>query len=190
MVEPIKFSDAYKGPQGFVKIWRVHKETGSKELVVDKKNLVLKQGAKVLASALAGITNAKISKMYIGFNNAGSFTAPVIDVDYSEPFNQLSIPDGFGYLREPLSLPPSLTSYSGYDSNIVTFTTIISSSTAFYGNVFTSGTSNIYEVALVAALSNDSSDDLVYARVGFDQITYNDNYALTISWGTVFLVNS
>jgi uncharacterized membrane protein YkvA (DUF1232 family) len=180
------FKPAFKG---FVKLWKTHKTTGEKKLVLEKDNLILRMGANVLAYALAGQPASNVSTMYIGFNNNTSFTYPTIDVSYSQPFNQLSIPAGFGYLREPLSFSPNFLSDSGYTDNTVIFTTMISSASAFYGNTFTSGTSQIYECALVVTPTNNAADDLVFSRINFSQIEYDDSYNLTISWGVKFLVS-
>lgn len=178
-----------KQMKGFVKIWKTHKETGKSELVVDKDNLILYMGAQVLSYALSGKPNYNIAAFYIGYNNNSSFTYPTIDIAYSQPFNQLSIPDGFGYLREPLTFSPSYTSDTNYVDNTSLYTVQIASATAFYGNTFTSGTSNIYEIALVATPTpGNAAGDLVFSRINFDQITYDSNYSLTLVWGIKFTV--
>jgi hypothetical protein len=176
--------------RGFVKIWKVHKVTGEKILVLDKDNTILNLGAGLLARLLSGASGSGISSFYIGFNNNDSFTYPTIDVAYSQPFNQLSVAAGFGYLRLPLSFPPSFLSDSGYINNTVIFSTIIASATSFYGNDFTSGTSNLYELALVATPTSNPNDDIPYARINFNQIEYDSSYALAISWGIKFLTVS
>jgi len=173
--------------KGFVKIWRVHKQTGEKTLVVDKDNTVLNLGAGLLASLLSGSTGTGISTFYVGFNNNESFTYPTIDTSYSQPFNQLDAGAGFGYLRLPLAFPPSFLSDSGYTNNTVIFSTIIASATSFYGATFTSDTSQIYEIALVATPSSNPNDDIPFARINFNQIEFDSSYALAISWGIKFL---
>jgi uncharacterized membrane protein YkvA (DUF1232 family) len=180
------FSTAFKG---FVKVWKTHKTTGEKKLVLEKDNLILAMGANVLAYALAGQQSSNVSTMYVGYNNNSSFSYPTIDTAYSQPFNGLSIGAGFGYLREPLSFSPNFLSDAGYTDNTVIFTTMISSASAFYGNTFTSGTSQIYECALVVTPTNNAADDLVFSRINFSQIEYDDSYNLTISWGVKFLVS-
>jgi hypothetical protein len=173
--------------QGFVKIFRTHKETGVTELLVDKRNLVLNMGAQALSYALSGKPGYNISGFYIGYNNTSSFTPPVIDVNYSVPFSSFTPP--FGYLRQALSFAPSYSpSGAGYIDNTSFYTTQISSATAFGGAAFTNGVSNIYEIALVAQPNpTNASTDLVFSRVNFNPVTWNNNYALTFTWGIQFL---
>lgn len=181
-------SQPVKNMEGFVKIWKTHNKTGESQLVVDKKNLILYTGAQVLSYAISGKQNYNLNYFYIGFNNNSSFTYPTIDLAYSQPFNQLSIPGGFGFLREPLAFSPSYLSDVNYTDNTSIYTVQISSATQFYGNTFTSGVSNIYECALVAApVPSSAASDIVFSRVNFNQIQYDSNFAITISWGLKFL---
>lgn len=175
--------------KGFVKVHKIHKKTGKKELVLEKNNLILIQGTQVLAAALGGLANSFVNTFYIGYNNNISFTYPTIDIQYSQPFNGLSIADGFGYLREPVSFNPNFLSDAGYVNNTVIFTVMISDATAFYGNAFTTGVSQIYECALVVSNGNPTQD-LVFSRVNFNQLQYDNSYNLTISWGIKFQATS
>lgn len=171
---------------GFVKIWRVQPETGESELLVDKQNMILKGGAKLITHALAGDAGAKIWGMYIGFNNGTSFTAPSIDVDYANPFSGFTAP--FGYLREPLTFSPSFMSTAGYEDNTVLFSTMITSANSAGGGVF-SASSKIYEVALVSAPDPTSpTDDTVFSRTSFNPIQYNSSFNFTITWGVRVLL--
>lgn len=181
------FSSTIKKISGHVKIWKVHKITGEKELVVDQPNMVLYGGAKVLAYALSGNENAKIWGMYLGFNNSGSFTPPTIDAAYSAPFSNFSAP--FGYVREPLAFAPSFLSDTNYEDNTTIFTTMLTAASSEHGASLSSGTSRLYEVALVAALDPTSSNsDVVFARTNFNPITYENNFNFIVSWGVKFLV--
>ncbi len=179
-----------KSISGFVKVWKSSPDTGESELIVDQPNLILYGGAGIMAHALGGDPNYKIWGMYIGYNNNANFTRPVIDVDYSQPFNALSSEDGFGYLREPLTFPATYLSDLSYEDNTALFSVMISSATAAGGAEFISGTSNIYEVGLVCApdLSN-STRDIVFSRTGFNQVRYDSNFNFTITWGIKFLVD-
>jgi hypothetical protein len=179
-----------KSISGFIKVWKTSPTSGKSELVVDQPNLVLTNGAKLLAYALGGKENAKIWGMYIGFNNnaLGQFTRPTIDIQYSSPFDALS--NDFGYLREPLTFTPSYYSDPGYQDNTVLFSTMITSATSAHGASFTNSVSRIYEVALVAALDpNNSSRDIVFSRTGFNSILYDSNFNFTVTWGIKFLVD-
>ncbi len=181
-------AEAYRPSfKGFLKIWKVDKASGQKSLVVDKNNLILAQGAGLLASLLSGTLSSGISHMYVGFNNNSSFTPPTIDTAYSVPFSGFTSP--FGYLRVPLAFPASFLSDTNYVSNTVIFTSMVSAASSFGGATFTSGTSNIYECALVATPGASSQTDVVFSRVNFNQIQYDASSVLTISWGVKFLVS-
>ena len=176
--------------KGFVKIYREHKLTKQTELLVDKSNMILKGGAKLLAQSLSGDAGSKIWGMYIGFNNSADFNKPLITVDYGNPFNKLNeISPSFGYLREPLTFPASFSSSEGYDKNTVLFSTMITSASSVGGAEFQNGSSYIYEVGLIAAPEpSDISKDTVFSRTNFNQILYDSSYNFTITWGVRILV--
>lgn len=173
--------------KGFVKIYRQNISTGASELIVDKSNMILKGGASLLASTLAGDKNSSIWGMYIGYNNEPSFSKPEISVDYGNPFSLFTEP--FGYLREPLTFPATFSSSEGYNNNTVLFSTMITSATKAGGADFENNVSNIYEVALVAApdISNPIRD-VVFSRTNFNQILYDASYNFTITWGVRIVV--
>lgn len=185
----MNIQDTVNNFQGFIKIWQSNPVTGEQKLLIDKPNTVLYQGADLLAYALAGVANNKISHMYIGFNNNLVFTPPVIDKAYSNPFSGFVAP--FGYLRIPLTLPASYLADTNYTHNVPIFTTMITSGTSEAGGAtFTNGTSQIYEVGLVAATTpSSSSGDAVFSRANFSQIQYDSSFNLTISWGVKFTAN-
>jgi hypothetical protein len=172
---------------GFVKIWKTHQTTGVSELVVDKRNMILKGGAKIIAHALGGDQYAKIWGMYIGYNNdTGTLVPRTIDVDYSDKFLNYVAP--YGYLREPLTFSPTYQTSLGYDENVVLFSTMITSATKAGGASFDS-TSRIYEVALVSAVAADElAKDTVFSRTNFNPIQYNSSYNFTITWGVRVLL--
>lgn len=172
---------------GFVKVWKTDPLTGKSELLVDKKNLILKGGAKLIAHALGGDQYAKIWGMYIGYNNGtGSFTMPGIDVEYANKFINYSSP--YGYLREPLTFSPTYQTSLGYDENVVLFSTMVTTATKAGGADFGSS-SRIYEVALVSAVAaDDLTKDTVFSRTNFNPIQYNSSYNFTITWGVRILL--
>ncbi len=188
---------------GFYKIWKVHKKTGHKELIVDQKNTILFQGSDLLAFALAGVKYAKISNVYAGYVNIphadiGTFTPPTINKNYDVPFTAYgdvdTIYEDYGYLRLPLAYTPSYqASTTDYDNNIVIFTSIISSDQTGSGADFLDSTSvpdqsHIFEIALIAALDPTSTNrDKIFSRANFIPIMYDQNYNLTISWGIQFV---
>ena len=176
-----------KSLTGFVKIWKTHQFTGESQLVVDKNNMILKGGAKMIAHALGGDQYAKIWGMYIGYNNGTeTFIKPDIDIDYSNKFVNYTAP--YGYLREPLTFSPNYQTSLGYDENVVLFSTMVTSATKAGGADF-GATSRIYEVALVSAVAaNDLTKDTVFSRTNFNPIQYNSSYNFTITWGVRILL--
>jgi hypothetical protein len=188
---------------GFYKIWRVHKQTGAKDLLVDSKNMILYQGSDLLGLALGGYKNAKISNMYAGYVNIapgliGGFTPTTIDKSYTTAFTAYGS-GGYadnGYLRLPLAYAPTYQgSSSDYDSNQVIFTAIISADQSatggapfLYADDVSLTPSHIFEIGLAAAMDPaSSSQDLIFSRANFTPITYDQNYNLTISWGIQFV---
>lgn len=183
---------------GFFQIWKTDIKTAKTELVVDKRNMILYQGADLLAFALAGVKNARISHMYVGYKTAADITGfvpPTIDKDYSNQFidyNNTTGLEDLGYLRVPLAFTPSYLSTTNYENNTVLFTSVVSNNTVpFGGSDFNDSgdiaPSHLFEVALVASLDPTSAaKDKIFSRANFSPITYDANYNLTITWGIQF----
>lgn len=193
-----------KNYSGFFKIWKTHKETGKQELIVSQPNKILYQGADLLAFALAGVKYAKISHIYVGYENypqGDEFELPVVDKDYfTAPFNTYGVESGAfeqrGYFRLPLSYSPTFQASSTlYDHNTVVFTTIMALDSNPEGQsadfIFSDGDpaqSHLFEVALSSALDPTSaSKDAIFSRATFNPIMFDPSYNLTISWGIQFL---
>lgn len=179
-----------KALEGFIKIWQSDPVTGEVKLLVDKNNLILKGGAKLIAHALGGDDTAKIWGMYIGYNNNPDFDlvtdAPAIDVDYTNRFINFESPAGF--LREKLTFSPTYLSSSQYEDNTVLFSTMITSASSAGGAEFNT-TSQIYEVALISVSDpENATTDTVFSRTNFNPIQYNSNYNFTITWGVRILI--
>jgi hypothetical protein len=177
---------------GFIKIWQNDLRTGEITLLVDKNNMILKGGAKLIAHALGGRPEARIWGMYIGYyTGEGEFQKKAIDIDYTVPF--LGYADPFGYLREPLTFSPNYLSSAGYEGNenTVLFSTMITTATKAGGQSSADFNENsqIYEVALVSVPdTNVPARDVVFSRTNFNPIQYNSNYNFTITWGVRILV--
>ena len=159
-------------------------------MLVDKKNLILKGGAKLIAHALGGDDTAKIWGMYIGYNNDPDFDlvtdAPAIDVDYTNRFINFESPSGF--LREKLTFSPTYLSSAQYEDNTVLFSTMITSASTAGGAEFNTS-SQIYEVALISVTDpENATTDTVFSRTNFNPIQYNSNYNFTITWGVRILI--
>ena len=186
---------------GFFKIWAVDPETGSRTLLRFEKNMILNEGADLLAQALAGVRYTAISHMYIGYKNSVSdtFDKPTIDKAYSTKFTAYGsgLYEDFGYLRLPLAYSPSFIAQEGYSSNVALFTSIVATADNAHGAPFRSSDfaedednppSQIFEVGLVAALDpSGQSQDKVFSRAQFDPLLYNPNFNLTTTWGVQML---
>ncbi len=162
---------------GRIKIWK------GDDLVVDKPNMVLYEGGDIVALAIAGEANSKITHFYVGYYSAaGVFVAPTISkADNRASFEAFT--GNFGYLRLPLSVSPSFVADTNYDNNNSVFTTVVTTATPEAGAAFIPGTSQIYEVGLVCERSpNDKTKDLIFARANFNPITFVSSHNLTISW--------
>lgn len=180
--------------RGFIKIWRTNIQTGESELLIDKPNMILYQGADLLSLSLSGRKNAYISHLYIGYHNAatGVFTKPTIDKAYSEPIQDYA--DPFGYLRLPLTFPATFLNQENYNYNTGVYTVVISSATkwtsasADFQTSASGDPSWIFEIGLVASLNSaNDSEDIVFSRANFEPIKYESGYNLTISWGVQIL---
>jgi hypothetical protein len=178
--------------EGFIKIWQTDPKSGDIKLLVDKRNLILRGGAKIIASALGGNTDSKIWGMYIGYSNDPAFDlatdAPAIDIDYTNRFINFEAP--LGFLREQLTFSPTYMSTPGYEDNTVFFSTMITSANSAGGAEFNTS-SQIYEVALISVADPVVAiHDTVFSRTNFNPVQYNSNYNFTITWGVRILVPS
>jgi len=183
--------------QGFYKIWQVNPKTGEKLLLRDNKNLILNNGADLLARAMAGVKYSNISHIYVGYKNNvdGSFTRPTLDKAYTDKFSSYGsgILEDFGYIRVPLAYSPSFLNTEGYQNNISVFTGIVTTGLDTSGAAFRDENyggaepSQIFEVALVAATEpTGPGGDIVFSRAHFSELLYNTSYNLTIAWGIQF----
>jgi hypothetical protein len=176
---------------GFIKIWKSCPITGNSELIIDKHNTIMYTGADVLAMALAGVDNAKISHMYLGYSTTppGSYSI--------DKANSVFLADAtHGYLRIPLTFPATFLSNDStrYQNNIAVFTVTLNNATGLLanGSQALTGSSQIYEAGLIAALNpNDTAflhpNDQVFARISFTPVTYDPTFNLTVSWGVKFI---
>ncbi len=169
---------------GFVKIWQSNPTTGEQKLLIDKKNTILYTGADILARALAGERNSKVSHFYLAYNNTNNFTPPPITKD--NPSYSLFV-DPFGYVKVPLSSPAAYAHDVNYEGNVVIFTITITSPEGLQVNTAGAAlgdTSNLFEAALVVAGPN--VNDKIFSRIQFSPIAYDPTYNLTISWAIKF----
>ena len=185
-ITPIHYPLNYDAA-GRIKIWRFDQETGDKELLVDKPNLIVRQGASIMASALAGQPNSGISHFYIGYNTDIGFNdQPAAALtDTCASFSSVA---PYGYLRLPLAFPPSFLAETNYSLNVPYFTTFITAASGAYQNGATFGNNvRLFSLGLVNA-QNPSGDnqDRLFSKVSFGPITFNSTQGLAITWGVTF----
>lgn len=171
--------------KGFIKIWSSDSNTGESKLLLEHRNTILYQGADLLAAALTGQANAKITHFYLGYNNASSFTPVAVDKANS----QFKIDSDYNYLKIPLTFPATFLKEPNYENNIPVFTVLLSNPNDYRVGLTPSfnSSSKMFEVGLVAALvTGSNTGDKVFARAQFTNITYDSTHNLTISWGIKF----
>jgi hypothetical protein len=176
-----------QGAQGHVKIWQFNPESGDKKLLLEKKNLILKTGADVMASALAGLPNSKITHFYVGYTTSGTTPVAPSITAASTKANVFPTDSTHGYLRVPLAFPPGFLQESGYSGNVPYFTTFITNgSFTSSGAAFADG-ANLYTLGLVNAQNpSGSNQDRLFSAITFTPITYQVAHGLAITWGVTF----
>lgn len=172
---------------GRVKIWKFRPD-GYKQLIVNQPNLIVNQGADIMANAIVGTSNSAINYFYIGYAT-GTYTPPTPAI--GDTCASFSSTGNYGYLRLPLAFPASYLNETGYANNAPYFTTFITSGSAAYktGAAFTSGVSTLFSLGLVnAPAPSDHTQDRLFSEITFGPITYDSTYGLAITWGVTFRV--
>ncbi len=180
--------DKFSKFSGHIKIWNTNAATGDSTLLVDKNNLIVYSGADILAKALAGVTDYKISHMYVGYKDpgAGSPAPAIAKANSIVVYDSLISDSDYGFLRIPLSLIPSFFNETNYNNNNVVFTSTVLSGVEEHGLTFADGV-EIFEAGLACELTKGvRQDDVLFSRASFTEIVYNNNYNLTISWAVKF----
>jgi hypothetical protein len=172
--------------RGFIRVLQINHNTGTTTVWDSKPNMILYTGANLMAKAIAGEPNAKITHMYVGFTNNND-TPSTVTLDNTDPINQYT--GTKGYLRLPLAYTPSfLTSDVNHDENIPVFSASVANPISNGGAAFETGVSKMFEIALVSEQSStDASQDIVFSRAQFTPLLYNNLYAVTLQWGIEFI---
>lgn len=175
---------ANKDFAGKVKIWK-HRNGENPILLVDKPNTILYSGADVLALALAGKPNSKITHFYLGYSNDETFD--VNDEPAVTKADDSFASDGdYGYLRIPLSFPAVFNDETNYDNNSVFFTVMLSNLPTGVGDTFAEG-SKIFSAGLICARDPESANsDMIFSKILFTPIAYDPDFSLTVTWGVKF----
>ena len=172
---------------GHIKVCFQDEKTGRlSSPIIDKKNLVLFEGADIMSALLAGKANFAISHMYFQYRNSAEtfeINNPITRGDGRAAFDAIDGEDPVeDWLRVPLiTLPKQVQIPEGsadYQSNGVWFTGTSAASPTLEGespahNPFTASgetPSRIFSVALVSAPApGDNKQDRVFSRVNFEE---------------------
>lgn len=172
-------------------------KTGKETEVFRQKNLILYEGADIMAGLLSGDRKFFPSHMYFAYENKDSApTAPSFQRDGGTSyFSTLSesVPTQ-DWLRVPIITTPRISVIgSNYSGNAVTFSASSASSDSLRGespeqNYFAAsgvdGASRVYSVALVSATNpNTKSGDKVFSRLNLSSpLTVTSGHHLTFYW--------
>lgn len=161
---------------GRVRIWSYSPENGIDKLLLDKPNLITVGGADIVARALTGAPNTAVNYIYVGYNAPGVTTVPSVTVN-----DDITSFTSGNYARLPLAFSPSFANETGYNNNLVYFTSYLTGTGQVANNA------NIVSLGLVnAADPANASLDKLFSRISFSAVTYASSYGLAITWGLTF----
>jgi hypothetical protein len=185
-----------KNVRSRVRFFSIDKRTGMVRKLLERTNLVLFEGADVLAQLLSGARGFHVATMYLEFKNlalpADPITPPTFDrgggIGY---YNGLISSTDTDFLRVPLTVSPLVESSGGdYAGNQVTFFGISEGVAGFHGKPFLAGSNSaVFGAGLVASPDpSDQSLDRVYARAytGIDKILKEAGFEIGVTWTTRF----
>lgn len=152
--------DLSKLLRGRVRVWN---EAG---VCVESSNLVVYNGADIIAKLLGGECEYKISHMYFAYENTAGTPSPAAAsrTDTASDFWDLTAPEDF--IRSPILQPVTFESTdTQYLHNQVTFYSVTVATAGEHGVPFgAANNSKVYKLGLVAAPgTNPETDDLLYA---------------------------
>lgn len=179
-----------------------NQKTGRETRIFDKKNLILYEGADIMAGLLSGDRRFFPSHMYFVYENTNSIiTSPpaTTRADGRAFFASIagSSPNQ-DWLRVPMISTPKLSIIGEeYAGNVVTFSASSAASDTLEGespahNYFASsggdGPSKVFSLALVSALNpNTNKDDKVFSRLDLDSpMSVLAGHHLTFYWTIKF----
>jgi hypothetical protein len=161
---------------------------GPPDVLVDQRNLIMAPSSEVMAMALAGRPNTRISHLYLGY--VKSTGTPYVPPGLTPADTTFPVTTERGLVRVPLTFPGLLTPPDTGSDWLATFVFTVNSLTAFVapGGPVLTGSTWLDEAGLVTATDPASSPanrtgDRVFARVRFTDVAHDDTYNLSISWG-------
>lgn len=153
---------------GRVRIWRYSDAIGYGDLLLDQPNLITKIGAGLAAAAIAGVPNSAITHIYVGYNNGGDASPTVND----------TVSSFSTFAKIPLAFSPSFatTGISGYSNNQAYFTIYVTGSAL----------PNSASIQSLGLVNGSGSSDLLFSKIAFSPVVYDNTHGLAISWGITF----
>ncbi len=178
--------------EGHFRVAAVNRFSGTGRVLVDKPNAIMYPATAIVARGLVGLANSAISHLYLAYNNNGAYPAG----GYAITPSGVTFPKdaNTGLLRIPITMPGTVSPAVDGSYQLLNFTVLVSQPNSFVvtgspslnsGGV--SG-SDFFEAALVCQTEangspSNTSGDLVFARVAFERLAYDEVFNLTVSWG-------
>lgn len=173
--------------EGHFRLSSYSPETNEHHVLVDKRNKIMYPSTEIVARGLAGLPNSAISHLYLAYNNDDAYPANGYTVNESDPVFPKNAATGF--LRIPITLPPTISPAVDGSYQLITFTVLISQPDAFKatGSPNLTASSDFFEAALVCQTDpngsvSNTTGDRVFSRVAFQRLQYDSTFNLTISW--------
>jgi len=197
---------------GIVRVTKTNMLTGKIVAFEEKKNLVLYRAADLMAQAITGNDEYKISSVYFEYDNSNTNVPSFTREDGESYYNALpDSPTGSrDFLRIPIAASPSFSVESGstgtsssssssggggsapsyYLNNIVTFYAVTSGEVGIKGHSYSDGISNVLGAALVATpVQSDQAQDKVFSRTYFSSSFQKEpNHQIAVQWALQFNV--
>jgi len=153
-------NELFKTVKGKIEIFRVNGD--SWDLIHKQHNLIIYQGADILAKALAGDLN--INAMYLVFeNDPGAIRISADLSNIAGTYADASANRSFVRVST-MGNPVYTSSDSDYQNNEVAFLAVTDGTSFFPTVPVTDGTSVFYHSALVSAADmDDQSEDLIFS---------------------------
>jgi hypothetical protein len=188
--------DLSRAAKSLVRFYARELDTGKTSKVIERPNLVLYEGADILAQLLSGARGYHVNTMYLEFKNLAAPGDAIVPPSFGRGdgiayYNGLISSLDTDFLRVPLTVSALVEASGGdYAGNQDTFFGISEGTVGFHGKPFLpSSNSAVFGAALIAAPDpTDQSQDKVYARVytGIDKILKQTGFEIGVTWTTRF----
>lgn len=192
LLEQLEHYPLDQSARGVVRFFAFDKKTGLIRKVIDKRNLILFEGADILAQSLIGNADYRVRTMYMEFKNLPSPSTPITPPVFDRSggiayYDGLSSSLDTDFLRVPLTFNPTISSSgSEYAGNQATFFGLSEGTAGFNGKLFDpSVNSAVFGAALVASPDVDTQDtDKVFSRVysGIDKVLKEAGFEIGVTW--------